>query len=193
MNTFTKKFAGFVGAFALAFVFAPSASANLDNSIADNAVATPALSTLVSLVSAVDLVETLDSEGSYTVFAPTNDAFAELSPEVLAVLEERPDILTDIILYHVVGEELFATEVLAAKKIETLQGEDLRPSLDGETPYINHSEIIAPDAVDASNGVVHLIDQVLMPKESAREIYIHVLKNVRDQLQEIRQELNALR
>lgn len=134
-------------------------------------------STLVTAVKAAELVETLSSEGPFTVFAPTNDAFAKL-PEgtVASLLEaESKDALTGILTYHVVSGEFLAADVVAAINdnggsftIPTVQGGELTASLDGENVILtdangNTSTIVITD-VDASNGVIHAIDTVVMPK-----------------------------
>lgn len=138
-------------------------------SIAGIASETDDLSTLVSLVSAAGLVETLDTGGPFTVFAPTNDAFAALPEEVVEVIVANPDILTAILTYHVVGDELFATDVLAQTSITTLQGESLGVSIENGDAFVDASQIIATD-IEASNGVVHLIDAVLVPDAAAEAI-----------------------
>lgn len=134
-------------------------------------------STLVTAVKAAGLVETLSSEGPFTVFAPTNDAFAKLPEGTVASLLEADskDALTGILTYHVVSGKFLAADVVAAINdnegsftIPTVQGEELTASLDGENVILtdangNTSTIVITD-VDASNGVIHAIDTVVMPK-----------------------------
>ncbi|UZO82054.1 fasciclin domain-containing protein [Aquimarina sp. ERC-38] len=134
-------------------------------------------STLVAAVEAATLVETLKSEGPFTVFAPTNDAFAELPEGTVETLlaPENKEMLSSILTYHVVSGKLMAADVVKAindnngsYKVTTVQGNELTATLDGETVMLidakgNKSVIVATD-VDASNGVIHAIDTVIMPE-----------------------------
>jgi uncharacterized surface protein with fasciclin (FAS1) repeats len=131
--------------------------------IVDVAIAAGSFETLVAAVAAADLVETLSSEGPFTVFAPTDDAFAAL-PEGLVdclLLEENVDALTAILTYHVVAGEVLSTD-LTAGPVATVQGEDITVDLtDGVT--LNETVSVAAADVEASNGVIHVIDGVLVP------------------------------
>ncbi len=134
-------------------------------------------STLVIAVQAAELLETLSSEGPFTVFAPTNDAFAKLPEGTLETLvePENKEMLTGILTYHVVGGKFMATDVLNAIEenggsfaIPTVQGGELEASIDGENVILtdangNTSTIVITD-VEASNGVIHAIDTVVMPE-----------------------------
>ncbi len=130
--------------------------------IVDIAVADGRFTTLVAAVTAADLVDTLKSEGPFTVFAPTDDAFAAL-PEgtVEALLNDIPT-LTDILLYHVVGGEVMAADVVALSSADTALGKPISISADGGMVKINDSNVIITD-IQASNGVIHVIDAVLLP------------------------------
>lgn len=133
-------------------------------------------STLVAAVKAADLVETLNSEGPFTVFAPTNDAFGKLPAGTVETLlkEENKGTLTSILTYHVVAGKFEAAAVLDAIKknngsftIKTVNGENLTASVkDGKVMLKdakgNYSTVILTD-VGASNGVIHAIDTVVMP------------------------------
>jgi uncharacterized surface protein with fasciclin (FAS1) repeats len=131
--------------------------------IVDVAVANGSFNTLVAAVTAADLGETLSSEGPFTVFAPTDDAFAAL-PEGLVdclLLEENVDALTAILTYHVVAGEVLSTD-LTAGPVATVQGEEITVDLtDGVT--LNETVTVVAADVDASNGVIHVIDGVLVP------------------------------
>ena len=131
--------------------------------IVDVAVADGSFETLVAAVTAADLVETLSSEGPFTVFAPTDDAFAAL-PEGLVdclLLEENVDALSAILTYHVVAGEVLSTD-LTDGPVATVQGEEITVDLtDGVT--LNETVAVAAADVDASNGVIHVIDGVLVP------------------------------
>jgi|SRR6478735_5468341 len=127
---------------------------------------TPDLSTLVSAVGAAELVETLQGEGPFTVFAPTNDAFAAVGQETLDELlaPEGKAQLTDILTYHVVPGELMASDLQDGQELETVQGGKLQVSVEGDTVRVGDATVAMAD-VDAGNGVVHVIDAVLMPAE----------------------------
>ncbi len=134
-------------------------------SIVDIAVADGRFETLAAALGAADLVETLSSEGLFTVFAPTDDAFAKL-PEgtVEALLEDIP-ALTDILLYHVVSGKVTAEEVVALAEAETLLGENISIRVEDGNVYINDAMVIITDIM-ADNGVIHVIDTVLLPPEN---------------------------
>ena len=131
--------------------------------IVDVAVANGSFETLVAAVTAADLVETLSSEGPFTVFAPTDDAFAAL-PEGLVdclLLEENVDALSAILTYHVVAGDVMSTD-LTDGPVATVQGEEITVDLtDGVT--LNESVTVVAADVEASNGVIHVIDGVLVP------------------------------
>ena len=119
--------------------------------------------TLVAAVTAASLVETLESEGPYTVFAPTDDAFAAL-PEGLVdclLLEENVDALSSILTYHVVAGEVLSTD-LTDGPVETVQGEDITVDLTDGVVLNETVNVVIAD-VPASNGVIHAIDGVLVP------------------------------
>ncbi len=127
---------------------------------------TPDLSTLVEAVVAAELVETLEEPGPYTVFAPTNAAFDALGEETLNTLLEPANKaeLAEILTYHVVPGELTASELSNGQMLKTVQGDNLDVKIDGEEVTVNGAEVVTPD-VEASNGVVHVIDEVLTPPE----------------------------
>ena len=119
--------------------------------------------TLVAAVTAADLVETLESEGPFTVFAPTDDAFAAL-PEGLVdclLLEENVDALSSILTYHVVAGEVLSTD-LTDGPVETVQGEEITVDLTDGVVLNETVNVVIAD-VPASNGVIHAIDGVLVP------------------------------
>jgi len=126
-------------------------------------------SILVEALVAADLVSALEADGPFTVFAPTNDAFAALL-EALDIekddLLEHPD-LAAVLLYHVVDGAVFAEDLEEGMEPETLQGETLMISLEGGV-FVNESEVIIPD-IEASNGVIHAIDEVLVPEAFGAE------------------------
>jgi len=136
----------------------------MGQSIVDLAVATPSLSTLVTAVQAAGLVDTLDGPGNFTVFAPTNDAFAALPAGTLDALLNDIPALTNILTYHVSPDFYPASALLGQRgRVPTVQGDFLRIDARGAGVHINgNTSVITPD-VRASNGVVHIIDRVLLP------------------------------
>ena len=148
-------------------------------------------SSLVDAVVAEELVETLSSEGPFTVFAPTNDAFADLPGYATRVLEENPDALFDVLLYHVVPGEFMATDVLGANTLETALGEDI--TVDADAVAVSGAGIVTTD-VEASNGVVHVIDTVMLPPSAQEAALNLVLTDLRDALRlyvELMSDLHA--
>jgi uncharacterized surface protein with fasciclin (FAS1) repeats len=135
-----------------------------EQTIVDLAVATPELSTLVSAVQAADLVETLSSEGPFTVFAPTNDAFAALPAGTLdsLLLPENKQQLTDILTYHVVAGKVMSSDLSDGQVITTVNGATLTVSIADGVVKVGDATVTTAD-VEASNGVVHVIDAVLLP------------------------------
>jgi len=134
-------------------------------SIVDIAAGSGRFDTLAGLLVATGLDVPLSQPGSYTVFAPTDEAFAKLPPETLQFLAQSPAILEDVLLYHVAGEELPAASVLASTFVDTLNGQRLDVGLQGGVPFVDQSQIVATD-VFADNGVIHVIDTVLLPSFS---------------------------
>ena len=126
---------------------------------------TPDLSTLVEAVVAAELVETLEEPGPYTVFAPTDEAFEALGGTLETLFEPaNKDELAEILTYHVVPGEVTSSELSDGQMLETVQGDSLEVGVaDGEVT-INGASVAIPD-VEASNGVVHVIDEVLLPPE----------------------------
>lgn len=122
----------------------------------------PQFSTLVAAVQAAGLVETLQGAGPFTVFAPTNDAFAALPAGLVdkLLLPENKDVLAQILTYHVVGSQVMAADVQAGE-VASVQGEPITVSTDGGVK-VNQANVIATDVM-ASNGVIHVIDAVIVP------------------------------
>ena len=134
------------------------------NTVVDIAVGSPDHTTLVAAVSAAGLVETLSGDGPFTVFAPTNAAFGAL-PEgtVESLLEpENKDQLTAILTYHVVAGNVMAENLSDGQVVTTLNGQELKVSINNGIVTINGATVVAADLA-GSNGVVHVIDAVLLP------------------------------
>jgi uncharacterized surface protein with fasciclin (FAS1) repeats len=132
--------------------------------IVETAINAGTFNTLVAAVQAAGLVETLQGAGPFTVFAPNDAAFEKLPAGTVAslLLPENLDQLVAILTYHVVPGRLLAADVLGSTSLNTVQGQQLAVSLDNGTPKVNASAIIATD-IEASNGVIHVIDTVLLP------------------------------
>lgn len=148
-----------------------------DQTIVDIAVGNPDFSTLVSLVQAAGLVETLSGEGPFTVFAPTNEAFAALPAVVVEYLTANPEALTRVLTYHVLPAEVMAEAAMGMTEpgeVATVEGSSLTVVFDGENVRVNDATVIAAD-VDASNGVIHVIDTVLVPSFELPEVTPAVL------------------
>jgi uncharacterized surface protein with fasciclin (FAS1) repeats len=146
-------------------VLLPASEEAMSKTIVDIAVEDGRFTTLVAALQAAGLAETLAGEGPFTVFAPTDDAFAAL-PEgtVDALLADIPQ-LTDILLYHVVSGNVKAADVVNMESAETLQGQPLAISVDGGEVGVNEAQVLITD-IQAANGVIHVIDAVLLPPAS---------------------------
>lgn len=134
-----------------------------ENTIVDVAVAS-GFDTLVAAVKAAGLADTLQSDGPFTVFAPTDEAFAKLPEGTLESLlkPENKDQLTAILTYHVVPGKVTSGQVVNLESAETVQGAPLTITTSEEGVMINNAKVVLAD-VEASNGVVHVIDTVLLP------------------------------
>jgi len=118
--------------------------------------------TLVSAVQAAGLVETLSSPGPFTVFAPVDEAFAALPAGTLESVLADKDMLTKILTYHVVAGRYLASDVVGSASLKTVEGESLPVSVDSGGVHIGSAKVIQAD-IETSNGVIHLIDSVLLP------------------------------
>ena len=133
--------------------------------IVDVATENGSFNTLVAAVKAADLVDTLKGEGPFTVFAPTDDAFAKLPDGTIDMLlmPENKDKLVSILTYHVVPGKVMAADVVKLDKATTVQGQDVMIKTMGDKVMVNDANVMATD-VKAKNGVIHVIDTVIMPK-----------------------------
>ncbi|MEJ5313807.1 fasciclin domain-containing protein [Anaerolinea thermophila] len=132
--------------------------------IVDTAIKDGRFKTLVAAVQAAGLVETLKGEGPFTVFAPTDQAFAKLPAGTLTTLlkPENKQQLADILTYHVVAGKLPAAQVVKQFEIKTVQGQPVLVKVDGDKVFINNAQVIITD-VRAGNGIIHVIDAVILP------------------------------
>lgn len=136
-----------------------------DKDIVDTAVAAGSFNTLAAALTAAGLVETLKGEGPFTVFAPTDAAFAALPAGTVEDLlkPENKEKLTAILTYHVVPGKVMSTDLTEGMKAATVNGKEITITLEGG-PKVNGAVISGPD-VAASNGVIHVIDSVILPPE----------------------------
>ena len=134
-----------------------------DKNIVELAVETESLSTLVTAVKAAGLVETLSGEGPFTVFAPTNDAFAALPAGVLDDLlkPENKQRLIDVLTYHVIGAKVMSSDLSDGQTAATVQGEEIQVDL-SDGVGISGAKVAAAD-IEASNGIVHVVNSVILP------------------------------
>jgi len=145
-------------------VFIISLTANAQKKdIVDLAAGNKNLTTLVTAVKAAGLVETLKSEGPFTVFAPTNEAFANLPEGTLEMLlkPENKDALTKVLTYHVIPAKVMSTDLKSGMKAKTAEGEEIMVDL-SKGVMINDATVRKAD-IKATNGVVHVIDKVILP------------------------------
>ena len=137
--------------------------------IADVAVGDGRFGTLVAALQAADLVDTLQGAGPFTVFAPTDDAFAKLPAGTVEALLADIPALTEILLYHVVPGNVMAADVVTLDSADTVQGSEVSITVDGDTVMVNDAWVVITD-IEASNGVIHVIDSVLLPSEDLASI-----------------------
>jgi len=131
-------------------------------SIADIASGSKQFETLTSLLGQAELVETLDGKGRFTVFAPTDAAFAKVPQSTLDALAADPEQLKAVLLYHVASGKLTARKVVKRKSIKTLNGARVKVRVTKKGVRVNDAKVTKTD-IRASNGVVHVINQVLLP------------------------------
>ncbi|OYT70734.1 MAG: hypothetical protein CFK49_07305 [Armatimonadetes bacterium JP3_11] len=130
--------------------------------IVDIAVQAGSFNTLVQAVQAAGLVETLSGEGPFTVFAPTDEAFAKIPQDTLQAVLADKEKLTAILTYHVAPGKLMAVDVVRSSQIPTVQGQSLTVNTEGGVK-VDDANVIQTD-IEADNGVIHVIDTVLLPK-----------------------------
>jgi len=192
MNSTSKMMLGLIVAVASSFAFANPAAADGDcgskvgaqaiqTAVTGEAAATPAearrpdivqtaigagsFKTLVAAVQAAGLVETLQGPGPFTVFAPTDEAFAKLPPGTVEDLlkPENKAKLVAILTYHVVPGKVMSADVVKVKSATTVQGGNLAVKVDKSRVMIDNAEVVQADVL-AGNGVIHVIDTVMLPK-----------------------------
>ncbi len=159
----TSKLYKILTVFVLTLILSVNAQAQ-EKTIVELAVETESLSTLVAAVKAGDLVETLSSEGPFTVFAPTNEAFSKLPDGVLDMLlkPENKDKLVAVLTYHVVAGNVMSTDLSNNMKAETVNGAEATVTIKYGKVNVDNATVAMAD-IKASNGVVHVIDTVILP------------------------------
>jgi uncharacterized surface protein with fasciclin (FAS1) repeats len=151
-------------ALALSFTVSASAQETGKKDIVDTAVSAGSFKTLVAAVKAAGLVDTLKGPGPFTVFAPTDEAFAKLPAGTLEELlkPENKEKLVAILTYHVVPGRATAKDVAGMSSTKTVNGKELKLKADDGKVMVGKATVIKPD-VEASNGVIHVVDTVLLP------------------------------
>ncbi|MGI9532801.1 fasciclin domain-containing protein, partial [Lutimonas sp.] len=125
----------------------------------------PELSTLVDAIVAAGLVDALSGDGPFTVFAPSNAAFAKLDPDVLNNIIATPSLLTSLLQYHVVGGDVGSGDLTNGPVQTLLSGQTIDVNVSGGSVTLNGSSMVTEADIDASNGVIHIIDEVLIPED----------------------------
>jgi len=168
-----RKAMTFAGALIAVLVAASAAHAQMadshempkDMDIVEVAAAAGTFNTLLAAAEAAGLVEALKGDGPLTVFAPTDDAFAKLPAGTVETLlkPENKDKLAKVLLYHVVSGKVTSDQVVKLSSAKSLEGSMIDIKVDMGTVYVDNAKVIAVD-VEASNGVIHVIDSVILPK-----------------------------
>jgi uncharacterized surface protein with fasciclin (FAS1) repeats len=142
-------------------VAAPAAAQ--DSDIVATAQAAGGFETLLAAATAADLVAVLQGEGPYTVFAPTDEAFARIPEEDLQALLADKEALTQVLLYHVVPGKVAAADVVTLTSAETAAGQDVSIEVVDGSVKVDDATVVATD-IEASNGIIHVIDRVILPE-----------------------------
>jgi transforming growth factor-beta-induced protein len=151
-----------IGALAWAFIGYSAMSQKAEKDIVDTAISAGQFKTLVKLVQEAELVDALRGEGPFTVFAPTDEAFAKLPKSQVDALLKDKQALRQVLLYHVVQGKVMSSDVVKIRSAKTLQGQDIRIRVRNNTVRINDAKVVKADIV-CTNGVIHVIDKVILP------------------------------
>ena len=165
MTTMTKTLKSMAVVAAVAGMLLGGGTARADEkNIVDTAVAAGSFTTLAKALQAAGLVDTLKGDGPFTVFAPTDDAFAKLPAGTLEDLlkPENKAKLQAILTYHVVAGKVMASQVTGLKSAKTVNGQSLKIAVTDSAVMINNAKVVTTD-IATSNGVIHVIDSVLLP------------------------------
>jgi uncharacterized surface protein with fasciclin (FAS1) repeats len=153
-----KKILSVIALAILTITAAPAAD------IVDTAVSAGSFNTLVKAVQAAGLVDTLKGPGPFTVFAPTDEAFAKLPAGTLESLLANPEQLKKVLTYHVVAGKVMASDVVKLKEAKTVQGSAVKIKVSGGNVMVDNARVVKTD-IECDNGVIHVIDTVILPKE----------------------------
>lgn len=164
MGTCKFRLVAWVAVGALVVSLSSTVRAEDKKDIVDTAVAAGSFKTLAAALEAAGLVEALKGDGPFTVFAPTDDAFAKLPEGTVPALLKDKEKLTAVLKYHVVPGKVTSGEVVKLKKAKTLQGQNVHVDA-SDGVRINGAKVVRAD-VEASNGVIHVIDTVILPPSS---------------------------
>jgi uncharacterized surface protein with fasciclin (FAS1) repeats len=145
---------------------APTAVQAQDGDIVATAQAAGTFETLLAAAQAADLVSVLQSEGPFTVFAPTDEAFAQIPEATLQALLADKEALTEVLLYHVVPGRVPASDVVGLESAETAAGLDVHIMVTDGTVKVDDATVVATD-IEATNGIIHVIDRVILPADIA--------------------------
>ncbi len=153
------------GVVALGITLAPVGAngKHMKMDIVDTAVAAGNFKTLAAALQAAGLIETLKGKGPFTVFAPTDEAFAKLPAGTVEALLKDKEKLTKILLYHVVAGNVMAKDVVKLKTAKTVQGSSVKITVKGGKVMVDNANVVKTD-IATSNGVIHVIDSVIIPK-----------------------------
>jgi len=161
--------------FVLAFSAGASSEAKMNSgnasqkNIVETAVAAGNFKTLTEAVTAAGLVETLSGPGPFTVFAPTDEAFAKVPKGVLEALMANKTLLTSVLTYHVVPGAVMSSDLKDGMSVKTVEGSDVKIAISPAGVMVNNAKVIQPD-IKASNGVIHAIDSVILPPAAAKVV-----------------------
>lgn len=160
------KSASFVLILSVLATAMPAVAGSAQKDIVDTAVAAGSFKTLATALQAAGLVDTLKGKGPFTVFAPTDEAFSKLPAGTVESLlkPENKKKLKAILLYHVVSGDVTAAQVVKLSSAKTINSQDLKLAVKDGTVMVNDATVVKADVL-ASNGVIHVIDTVLLPKD----------------------------
>jgi len=132
------------------------------SNLVETAISAGDFTTLVTALTEADLVNALEGDGPFTVFAPTDEAFKKLPNGVLKNLLEDKEALKNVLLYHVVSGDITSNQITKLNEAKTLNGSDVKIMVEDGKVMVNNSQVVGADVI-ASNGIIHVIDTVLLP------------------------------
>ncbi len=162
-RNFTTLFVAVLVISVLTFASTDYMSSMEKKSIVETAVSAGQFNTLVTAVKAADLVEVLSGPGPFTVFAPTDDAFAKLPEGTVEALLQNKEQLKAVLTYHVVAGKVMASDVVNLKSAATVNGQQVTIKVKGGTVMVDNAKVVMTD-IECTNGVIHVIDTVILPK-----------------------------